>query len=123
MQVRIKVNDADILNIVSSLDGTKTVDELAQVFNVNIDSLKALPAFMEKNCLFDVSEPKNSFVEKLILMDGDIIDVTNLHRQYGFCSADIGKKKVDILGRRLQFAFIFDRADGFAGQKCLRQML
>lgn len=155
-QVRIKVNDDDILNIVSALDGTKTVDELAQFFNVNIESLKTLLAFMEKNGLLDVSEPKTDFAQykkfrrnihfieeyaeshedllkmwqsitgatvlivglgavgtwtaanlaqcgvgKIILMDGDTVDVTNLHRQYGFCSADIGKKKVDVLARRL----------------------
>lgn len=155
-QVRIKVNDDEILKIVCSMDGSKGIEDLSKEFGVSINSLKSLLTFMEKNGLLDVSTPKSDFaqydrfrrnihfieeyaeshedllkmwnaianstimiiglgavgtwvscnlaqsgVKNFILMDGDNVDVTNLHRQFGFCNADIGKKKVDVLAKRL----------------------
>lgn len=41
-------------------------------------------------------------VEKLTLIDNDIVDITNLHRQFGFSESDIGKKKTDCLEKRLK---------------------
>lgn len=43
-----------------------------------------------------------SGIGKLILMDADTVDVSNLHRQYGYSESDVGNYKVDALERRLQ---------------------
>lgn len=43
-----------------------------------------------------------SGVGNIILMDADVVDTTNLHRQFGYNEDDIGKKKIDVLGNRLQ---------------------
>ena len=40
-------------------------------------------------------------VGKLVLVDDDVIDVTNLHRQLLYTENDIGLKKVDIAAKRL----------------------
>ena len=156
-QIRIKVKNDDILKIVCSLDGNRDINEIAQEYDVSIDSLKLLLTFMEQNGLLSVSEPNEDFIQynrfrrnihfiedyaeshedllkmwkficsstvmivglgavgtwvasnlaqsgvgKLILMDGDNVDITNLHRQYGFCKNDIGKKKADVLSQRLK---------------------
>ena len=42
-----------------------------------------------------------SGIKNLILMDGDIVELSNLHRQFGYSESDIGFKKVDIIERRL----------------------
>lgn len=34
-------------------------------------------------------------------MDADIVDATNLHRQFGYFQVNIGEKKVDVLSKRL----------------------
>lgn len=43
-----------------------------------------------------------SGVGQLLLVDNDIIEMSNLTRQFMFCEEDIGKKKVDILARELK---------------------
>lgn len=43
-----------------------------------------------------------SGVGTLILMDADVVDPTNLHRQYGYREADVGKYKIDVLAQRLR---------------------
>lgn len=43
-----------------------------------------------------------SGVGNIILMDADVVDVTNLHRQFGYNEDDIGKKKIDVLEKRLR---------------------
>ena len=40
-------------------------------------------------------------VQNLILMDGDTVEESNLHRQFGFTERDIGKYKVDVMESRL----------------------
>lgn len=42
-----------------------------------------------------------SGVRNLILMDNDVVDITNLHRQWGYTEDDVGKYKVDVLKERL----------------------
>ncbi len=42
-----------------------------------------------------------SGVKNIILMDGDTVDITNLHRQFGYTEADIGIKKTDVLEKRI----------------------
>ncbi len=155
-QVRIKVNDDSILEIVNSLDGTRTIEEIAKDHNVSVDTLIKLLNFLATKGILDSTEPKDDFdqynrfrrvihffseyasshedlvamwrrirsgtvliigigavgswvacnlaqsgVCSLILMDKDIVDQTNLHRQFGFCENDIGKYKVDVLAERL----------------------
>ena len=43
-----------------------------------------------------------SGVENLILVDPDIVEISNLHRQYGYRYQDIGKKKTEALKGRLK---------------------
>lgn len=155
-QVRMKVNDDLILNIVCDMDGEKSLDELALKYKVGKDELSMLVRFLESKGLLDMLEPKSDFdkydkfrrvinflgdfsqshkhlldmwnklqqscvliiglgavgswvacnlvqsgVENLVLMDADIVDISNLHRQYGYSENDIGKKKADALESRL----------------------
>lgn len=41
-------------------------------------------------------------VEKLTLIDNDVVEITNLHRQFGFSENDIGLLKTDVIERRLK---------------------
>lgn len=43
-----------------------------------------------------------SGVANFVLVDDDIVDLSNLHRQDGFFEEDVGIKKVDVMKRRLQ---------------------
>ena len=43
-----------------------------------------------------------SGVGTLLLMDPDDVDITNLHRQFGYTEEDIGKKKTEALAERLK---------------------
>lgn len=43
-----------------------------------------------------------SGVTNFILVDNDIVDISNLHRQDGFFQDDVGAKKVDVMERRLK---------------------
>ena len=38
----------------------------------------------------------NSGIKDLILVDGDIVEITNLNRQILFCINDVGEKKVNV---------------------------
>ncbi|CEN80702.1 ThiF family adenylyltransferase [Paraclostridium sordellii] len=40
-------------------------------------------------------------VGKLTLIDNDVVEITNLHRQFGFSEKDIGLLKTDVIERRL----------------------
>lgn len=42
-----------------------------------------------------------SGVCNIILMDDDVVDITNLHRQFGFTQADTGRFKTDVIAERL----------------------
>lgn len=42
-----------------------------------------------------------SGIRRIILMDADIVEATNLHRQFGYTENDIGCHKTDALERRL----------------------
>jgi molybdopterin/thiamine biosynthesis adenylyltransferase len=42
-----------------------------------------------------------SGVENFILVDNDVVDISNLHRQEGFFEDDLGKLKVEVIERRL----------------------
>lgn len=155
-QVRIKVEDDTILNIVTTLDGQRTVEEIAKEYDVQVDELTALLSYLRSKGILDNVDPKEEFpsyerfrrvihflaeyshshdhlitmweriqescvlivglgavgswvaanlvqsgVQKIILMDGDIVDESNLHRQFGYTKNDIGKKKADVLEERI----------------------
>ena len=155
-QVRIKVEDDSILQLVTSLDGKKSVSQISSEQNIDPNELQHLLDFLRRKGILDNVEPKSDFfnykkfrrvihflseysishehllqmwnnirsstvliiglgavgtwvacnlaesgVGRLILMDGDKIDITNLHRQYGFRESDIGKYKIDVLAQRL----------------------
>lgn len=156
-QIRLKVEDDTIMNIVLSMDGIKTAQELAESYNVSIETLEKLISYLQSKGILDNVMPKTdiksyerfrrtvhflaeytsshedmielwnnindstvlivgmgavgswvacnlaqSGVGKLIIMDGDEVDASNLHRQFSYCEADIGKKKVDALEKRLK---------------------
>lgn len=156
-QVRLRVQDDTIMNLVNSLDGTRTVQEIAEQFMVELEELEELLDYLKIKGILDNIEPKNDFikidkfrrpiyflsdfaknhdhqvgmwnklrnskvliiglgavgtwvacnlvesgVEKLFLLDPDDVDVTNLHRQYGYTLKDVGKKKTDALEERLK---------------------
>lgn len=155
-QVRIKVKNDDILQLVTSLDGEKDISQIATEQDINICELQKLLDFLQSKGILDSVEPKSDFVNykefrrvihflseyatshehlvqmwnninsatvmiiglgavgtwvacnlaesgigRLILMDGDKVDITNLHRQYGFSESDIGKYKIDVLEQRI----------------------
>lgn len=43
-----------------------------------------------------------SGVQNIVLIDDDVIDVTNLHRQFGYCTNDIGELKGKVLAKKLK---------------------
>lgn len=43
-----------------------------------------------------------SGVDEITLIDNDVVDITNLHRQFGFSEDDIGLLKTDVIERRLK---------------------
>lgn len=155
-QVRIKVENDLILEIVTSLDGSKTSEEIATEYNIDINELNRLFDFLHDKGILDNVEPKDDFekyekyrrvihflaeyshshehlcnmwknirkatvliiglgavgswvacnlaqsgVRKLILMDADTVDLTNLHRQFGYVESDIGRSKIDVLKDRI----------------------
>lgn len=156
-QVRIKVQDDTIMKLVNSLDGTKSVEEIASAFQLDIEELKNLLKYLRARGILDNIEPKSDFekieqfrrpiyflsdfssshrhqlemwnrlrdanvliiglgavgtwvacnlvesgIENIHLLDPDEVDITNLHRQYGYNLEDIGKNKTDALEARLK---------------------
>lgn len=155
-QLRIKVENDLILEIVTSLDGSKSPEEIAAQFDVSVNDLTALLNYLQYNGILDNVEPKEDFVgyckfrrvihflaeyshshehlltmwnniihstvlivglgavgswvacnlaqsgvKTLLLMDPDTVEITNLHRQFGYTEKDIGRKKIDVLGDRI----------------------
>lgn len=155
-QIRIKVENDLILKIVTSLDGKRTLEEIAEKYKIEIDDLERLLDFLRNKGILDNVDPKDDFDEyikyrrvihflaeyshshehlcmmwtnirkstvlliglgavgswvacnlaqsgvgKLILMDADTVDLTNLHRQFGYTENDIGKQKIDVLADRI----------------------
>ncbi len=156
-QVRLRVQDDTIMNLVNSLDGTRTVQEIAEYFLVDLEELEELLDYLKSKGILDNIEPKDDFVkisefrrpiyflsdfaknhdhqvemwnklrnskvliiglgavgtwvacnlvesgvENLFLLDPDEVDITNLHRQFGYTMEDVGNKKTDALEQRLK---------------------
>lgn len=155
--VRMHVKSDLILDIVNSLDGTKSKEEIEQEYNVDSEKLEHLISFLESKGLLNVVEPSNdlpeyakyrrvinfimdyatshshlvdmwqklrnsnvliiglgavgtwvacnlvqSGVKNLIFIDGDKVEESNLHRQFGYTENDVGKRKADVLEKRLK---------------------
>lgn len=156
-QIRIKVHDDTIMNIVNTLDGSKTISDLSSMFHIDEKELHKLMVFLREKGILDNVEPKSDFekyekyrrivhflsdfscnhyqliemwnnirnsnvliiglgavgtwvvcnlvqsgVKNIILMDGDLVDITNLHRQFGYQEHQVGMKKIDALEERIK---------------------
>ena len=156
-QLHIRVSDDTILDIVLGLDGSKSIRQISEEYDVKYESVVSLIEYLRKNGIIDNVEDKNEFdnyekfrrtihfiaeysvshknlldmwnnirhskvlivglgavgswvacnlaqsgVGTLLLMDPDDVDITNLHRQFGYAEADIGKKKTEALAERLK---------------------
>lgn len=156
-QLRLRVYDDIIINIVNSLDGTKSIEEIANTFEIEFDELNDFFNYLREKGILDNVDPKNDFkkinqfrrtiyflqdfssshtqllgmwnrlrkskvliiglgavgtwvacnlvesgIENLFLLDPDYVDITNLHRQYGYKLDDVGKRKTDALEERLK---------------------
>lgn len=155
-QVYIKVKDDTILNLLLTLDGTMSIDELSVKHQIKKDDLKKMVDYLKKRGILDNIEDTSEFceyekfrriihfiseyseshddllkmwknisestvlivglgavgswvvanlvqsgVKNIILMDSDVVEVTNLHRQFGYTEEDIGLNKTDVLEKRL----------------------
>lgn len=155
-QIRIRVENDLILEIVTSLDGTKTPEAIAAEYNIELDELSELLGFLRSRGILDNVDPKTDFekyeeyrrvihflaeyshshehllemwnnirkstvlivglgavgswvacnlaqsgIKNLILMDVDTVDLTNLHRQFGYRECDVGQRKADALSERI----------------------
>lgn len=156
-QVRIRVENDSILEIVTSLDGQRTVAEIAKEQDIALEDLTNLLDYLKAKGILDNVDSKKDFseydsfrrvihfiaeyshshehllnmweniqnstvlivglgavgtwvacnlvqsgVQNMILMDGDVVDESNLHRQFGYSDTDIGRKKADALETRLK---------------------
>ena len=156
-QLHIRVSDDTILDIVLGLDGSKSIRQISEEYDVKYESVVSLIEYLRKNGIIDNVEDKNEFdnyekfrrtihfiaeysvshknlldmwnnirhskvlivglgavgswvacnlaqsgVGTLLLMDPDDVDITNLHRQFGYTEEDIGKKKTEALAERLK---------------------
>lgn len=158
-QVRIKVNNNNILNLILELDGNLTVDEIVNKYNIDNELRQYLINFLEyleskgvikenddifikenlkyrrvinfledfssrnEDIMFMWNNIRNSHVaiiglgavgswvatllvqsgvRNLTLIDNDTVDITNLHRQFGFKENDIGFLKTDVIEKRLR---------------------
>lgn len=156
-QARLRTPDDTILNILSSLDGTKGVEEIATECKVTLRTAMKLLSYLEHNGILDNVEPSEDFesyevfrrpiaflqdfsashdhlvqmwnalrsstvvvvgvgavgswaacclvqtgVRRLALVDPDIVELSNLHRQLGYRTSDVGRLKVDALADTLE---------------------
>ena len=61
-QVRIKVEDDLILEIVTALDGKRTVSQLAADYDISEEELTGLLDFLRNKGILDNVEPKEDFI-------------------------------------------------------------
>ena len=60
-QIRIRVKDDTILNIVTHLDGNKSIDEIAFENNVDLLDVQTLFNFLQRNGIIDNTSPVDDF--------------------------------------------------------------
>lgn len=61
-QVHIKVNDDTIMEIVTSLDGSKTIDEISEEYNIKKSDLQNLLDYLRNKGILDNVDDKSDFV-------------------------------------------------------------
>ena len=61
-QVYIKVNDDTIMEIVTSLDGSKTIDEISEEYNIKKSDLQNLLDYLRNKGILDNVDDKSDFV-------------------------------------------------------------
>lgn len=158
-QVRIKINNKKILDLILEMDGELTFDEIVKKYEMDTETKKyflTLLKYLENKAIIrDVNcELPNDYnqyrrvinfiddystcseetvemwnnirnshvvivglgavgswvssllvqngIQNLTLIDNDTVDITNLHRQFGFPESDIGLLKTDVTERRLK---------------------
>ena len=62
-QVYIKVQNDQILEIASHLDGSKTIEELSELYNIKPSDFEKLMDFLMKKGILDNADPKEDFSE------------------------------------------------------------
>lgn len=155
-QIRVRVGSDTIPQLLDTLDGTKSVEDIAKEFGVEQESLVNFLAFLRAHGVLDNVEPSSDFeefnhfrrviffledyatshhhlvnmwsrirqstvliaglgavgswvacnlaqsgVRKFILIDPDTVDISNLHRQFGYTEKDVGRLKVDAMADAL----------------------
>lgn len=66
-----------------------------------------------------------SGIHSLVLIDNDNVEISNLHRQWGYYEHDIGRKKVDVLEMRLKemnSSISIEKKYTFIGENTLEQI-
>lgn len=156
-QLRLRTQDDTILTIVNGLDGSRTVQEIAEDYGCTLSSLESLLSYLSHHGILDNTSPKEDFdsfrdfrrtisflqdfsmshkhlvemweriryarvliiglgavgswvactlvqsgVRRLVLMDPDKVELSNLHRQFGYTMGDVGRPKVEALADRLR---------------------
>lgn len=155
-QVRISVKNDMIEQVLTSFDGTLSLEEIASLHDVTLETLISLVEFLRTRGLLDNVSPSSDFdeyhrfrrvihflsdfsdsheslqimwnkirtarvliigigavgswvatnliesgINHIALMDPDVVDISNLHRQFSYTESDIGRYKVDVLKQYL----------------------
>lgn len=159
-QVKIRIQNESLLEIILSLDGNKTKEEICNINNIDKNAKEAfnnLLRFLEQKSIIkdaekeiDIKEYKKfrriitfledyagsyedkefmwnniknshvvviglgavgtwvatqliqSGVRNITIMDADCVDISNLHRQFGFKENDVERLKVDVVEENLK---------------------
>ncbi|MDP0506041.1 MAG: ThiF family adenylyltransferase [Fusobacterium sp. JB019] len=97
-----KTKDREIYSrVFSMLEDYFSSEEKVQMAWNNIKKSKVLVIGIGAVGSWIAANLIQSGVENLILMDNDKIEISNLHRQWGYIEEDIGKFKVEVLKKRL----------------------
>lgn len=101
-QIRIKVNNNTIYELVNSLDGEKSVDEIAESFSTTPEEVERLVLFLEKRGLLDTTFPRDDFiqyeqfrrtihfVEEYAISHEDLVEMWNSIRNAGVLIIGLG---------------------------------
>ena len=62
-QVRLRVQDDTIMNIVDNLDGSLSIDEIVEKYDADKDSLVKLLSYLESKGILDNASPHTDFAD------------------------------------------------------------